>query len=736
MQGIYPLLGIARQGQWPYLCAPKRQNNNISMQTSQHPLARLPRPCLAGIIALGALLTSLPSRAITDDTDGEYGTDSTGLITSTLESVVVSANRNETTRRMAPTLVGIIDDKVFDITNSVSLSQGLNFQSGVRTENNCQNCGFQQVRINGLDGPYTQILIDSRPIFSALAGVYGLEQIPANMIERVEVSRGGGSALFGSSAIAGTINIITKEPRENFASASHTVSGLGGADALDNVTTMNASLVTRDGRAGLYVFGQNRQRGGYDADGDGFTELSTIKGQTIGLRSYIRLPRYHRLRLEYHHIQEYRRGGDHLERPPHEAAVAEQTEHAINTGSLAYDWYSYDGKHSVSAYASLQHIQRQSYYGGGYDPNAYGTTGDLTWMAGAQYNYNFAKCLFMPARLTAGVEYNHDALADNMLGYNRVIEQTTGIASAFLQNEWKTDTWGILVGGRLDKHNLISHVIFSPRVTLRYNPTRNINLRACWSKGFRAPQAFDEDLHVANVGGTVSMIHLAEGLREEKSHSFNLSADMYGQWGRWQANLMVEGFCTLLSDAFALRQIGLVDDILMNERYNEDGARVYGLNLEARASWSNKLQFQLGMTLQRSLYTHARQWSDDPSVAPERRIFRTPDAYGFFTLQYTPTHHLSLSLSGVYTGSMLVEHRAGYIDSDRTERTPRYMDTGFKASYDFHLPGGVELQLNAGVQNIFNAYQKTFDQGPDRDSGYIFGPATPRTWFTGLKVNI
>ena len=91
-------------------------------------------------------------------------------------------------------------------------AQGLNFQPGVRVETNCQNCGFQQVRINGLDGPYTQILIDSRPIFSALSGVYGLEQIPANMIERVEVMRGGGSALFGSSAIAGTINIITRSP--------------------------------------------------------------------------------------------------------------------------------------------------------------------------------------------------------------------------------------------------------------------------------------------------------------------------------------------------------------------------------------------------------------------------------------------------------------------------------------------------------------------------------------------
>lgn len=126
-----------------------------------------------------------------------------------LDGVVVSANRSVTKRRLAPTLVNVVDMKMFENTNSPTLSQGLNFQPGVRVETNCQNCGFQQVRINGLDGPYTQILIDSRPIFSALSGVYGLEQIPANMIERVEVMRGGGSALFGSSAIAGTINIIT-----------------------------------------------------------------------------------------------------------------------------------------------------------------------------------------------------------------------------------------------------------------------------------------------------------------------------------------------------------------------------------------------------------------------------------------------------------------------------------------------------------------------------------------------
>ena len=113
-----------------------------------------------------------------------------------IDEVVVSANRNETARRLAPNLVSVVGSKVFDITQSTCLAQGLNFQPGVRTEDNCQNCGFTQVRINGLDGHYSQILVDSRPVFSSLTGVYGLEQIPANMIDRVEVVRGGGSALF------------------------------------------------------------------------------------------------------------------------------------------------------------------------------------------------------------------------------------------------------------------------------------------------------------------------------------------------------------------------------------------------------------------------------------------------------------------------------------------------------------------------------------------------------------
>lgn len=114
-----------------------------------------------------------------------------------MDDVVVSASRSASLRREAPALVSVLGTDLFEKTNSVCLAQGLSFQPGVRTEDDCQNCGFTQVRINGLDGHYSQILIDSHPVFSALTGVYGLEQIPASMIERVEVLRGGGSALSG-----------------------------------------------------------------------------------------------------------------------------------------------------------------------------------------------------------------------------------------------------------------------------------------------------------------------------------------------------------------------------------------------------------------------------------------------------------------------------------------------------------------------------------------------------------
>ena len=654
-----------------------------------------------------------------------------------LEGVVVSANRSETSRRLAPTLVNVLDGKMFQTTNAVNLAQGLNFQPGVRVETNCQNCGFQQVRINGLDGPYTQILIDSRPIFSALSGVYGLEQIPANMIEQVEVMRGGGSALFGSSAIAGTINIITKEPLRNSGELTHTLTAIGGSSALDNNTTLNASLVTENGKAGLYIFGQNRHRSGYDYDGDGFTELPKLKNQTAGFRSFLKTGIYSKLTFEYHHMGEYRRGGNLLSRPPHEADIAEQLEHAIDGGGLKFDLFSSDYKQKLSVFTSAQYTDRDSYYGTDRDPNAYGKTTDLTFMAGAQYNYSFDKLLFMPSDLTAGLEYNFDHLKDDMIGYNRHTNQRVHIESAFLQNEWKTNRWSFLVGGRLDKHNMMNHLIFSPRANIRFNPTEDINIRASYSSGFRAPQAFDEDMHISAVGGEVALIRRAEDLKEERSQSISTSVDFYHRFKNGiQVNFLVEGFYTNLNDVFVLKDIGKDEQgNLIKERQNGPGARVMGLTLEGKSVLNAWLSLQAGATFQRSRYQAPFRWSQDEQVPPVQKMFRTPDTYGYFTATLTPLKRFTASLSGTYTGSMLVQHLAGYIPLDQAIETPDFFDMNIKLSYDFRIYEALTLQVSAGIQNIFQAYQSDFDQGKNRDSAYIYGPATPRSFFAGAKIS-
>ena len=216
----------------------------------------------------------------------------------------------------------MVTPKLFEQTNSHTLSQGLAFQPGVRVETDCQNCGYSQVRINGLDGKYTQILIDSRPSF--LSGRCVWVGTDSRQHDRACGSvRGGGSALFGSSAIAGTVNIITKEPIRNSGSFSHTISNFDGSGSFDNNTTLNLSLVSSDSKMGAYVYGQSRHRSAWDSNGDGFSELPKLKNQTVGLNAYYRTSAYSKLSLEYHHMEEFRRGGSGFSLPPHIAEDAD-----------------------------------------------------------------------------------------------------------------------------------------------------------------------------------------------------------------------------------------------------------------------------------------------------------------------------------------------------------------------------------------------------------------------------
>ncbi|MBQ5395445.1 MAG: TonB-dependent receptor, partial [Alistipes sp.] len=597
-----------------------------------------------------------------------------------MDEVVVSATRNETNKKSTATIVNVASAKLFENTASSNLAESMKFQPGLRVENTCGNCGAVQLRINGLDGQYSQILLDSNPIFSSLAGVYGLEQLPVAMIERVEVIRGGGSALFGSNAIGGVVNIITKEPLRNTLTLSHTSNVLESGDAEFN-TSLNGSFVSDDNRAGVYLFGMVKDRDAYDRNGDGFTDITRMQSETIGFRGYYKTSMQSKLTAEYHHIKEHRRGGDNIDEPPHMAEIAEQVDHKIDGGSLRWNYFAPNSRHLFDIHASMQAISRDSYYGTGKDPNAYGETKDLTVVAGAQYSYIFDKCLFMPAQFTAGFEYTYNDLDDHSIGFNRKIKQTVQTAGVFLQNEWRSDKLNFVIGGRLDKHNMMERVIFSPRANLRYSPHEDIGLRVSYSSGYRAPQAFDEDLHIDAVNNQSSIIELDPNLRPEYSHSFSASADLYHNFGRLQANLLLEGFYTILDDVFALAKTGENEaGYIIQTRYNAAGAKVRGLNTEIKIGIPDVFDVQAGYTFQRSRYDEPEVWSN--TVEGERRMFRTPDHYAYFTATANITRQFMASLFGNYTGRMLVQHNAGYIEADRTELTPSFWDMGVKLSYN------------------------------------------------------
>lgn len=650
-----------------------------------------------------------------------------------IDEVVVTGSRNETKKLESASIVNVISPKLFERTGSNTPAEVLNFQSGLRVEYNCSNCGVPQLRINGLEGQYSQILLDSRPIFSSLAAVYGLEQLPAGMIERIEVIRGGGSALFGSNAIGGVVNIITKEPLRNSATLSNLTSIYGGSK-VDTNTTLNASLVSDDHRTGLYLFGMIRDRDSYDRNDDGFSELPKLGSETIGARIFHKLNASSRLTAEYHHIREFRRGGDMMERPPHEANIAEQLRHSINGGGLKYDYMSEDYRHRLSVYTSLQNIARESYFGTHQNLDAYGDTKDFTFVGGAQYTLSFDRLLFMPSQLTLGSEYTHNKLNDKMLGYNRTIEQLSTCYGGYAQNEWKNKQWSLLVGARVDKHNMMKNAVFSPRANVRYSPSDKIGLRVSYSSGYRAPQAYEEDLHVEAVGGKVAIISVDPNLRPEYSKSVSGSVDLYQNFGSVELNLLAEGFYTHLTDVFTLIDNGIDEQgNTLFERRNASGATVKGVNLELKAGFTRKLILDAGFTFQNSRYKEPLAWSDDVTMIPQRKMFRSPDRYGYATLNYSPVAPLSLSANVNYTGSMLVQHESGYIEKDSQTITPQFWDAGIRAAYNFKISKQLSAEVSCGVKNIFDSFQHDLDIGADKDAGYIYGPSMPRNYFVGIK---
>lgn len=680
-----------------------------------------------------------------------------------LNEVVVTAGRTSQKRTEAPVIVNTISTKMLETTQSVVLGEGLNYCTGLRYENDCQNCGFSQIRMNGMEGPYSQILINSRPIFSGLAGVYGLELIPANMLERIEVVRGGGSVLYGSNAIAGTINLILKDPKTNSFEAGFNTSligtGISGSNgpAADYNATMNATLVTEDHKTGISVFGNMRDRKMFDANDDSFSEIAPMKNTVIGTRIFHRPGYRNKISLDFFNIREQRKGGNKQDYPDHERDISESVKHDMVTGALTYEQYLRESD-LLTVFASGQYLDRDSYYGANQSLSDYGNTKDKTFNIGAQYKASVNDI----STLIGGVEHTGSHLTDKKLGYpeykvnddgeietthvpNRIVsDQSLSTTGAFAQYEIKVGKAKFLAGARIEHYSINdkqtdsdkSGTVLVPRASVMYDLTDYLQTRLGFSRGYRAPQIFDEDLHIETSGSRQVINKNDPDLKQENSSSFTLSFDFNKKLGGINTNILIEGFYNKLHNPFR-NEIGEPDEngtVIYTRINSKDGASVQGLNLELKVMPSDKLSVSAGFTIQSSKYKTAEE------TFGEKNFFRTPDTYGFFTVDWEFARNFGVSATGNYTGRMLVPYFGVDLpegearDAGELRKSKTFFDAGLKFHYDMRITGGVTVEWFAGMKNIFNSYQKDFDKGIDRDPSYIYGPSLPRTVFLGFKI--
>jgi len=637
-----------------------------------------------------------------------------------LEDMVVTGTRTEKKLSEVPVRTELIKRVEIEEVAARTLADACEFTPGVRVENNCQNCNFSQLRLLGLEGPYSQILIDGQPMVSSLAAVYGIEHIPARMIDRIEIVKGGGSALYGPGAVAGIVNVISRDPVQSGGEADATYGNLDGEDEVS--LSAVGDIVTTNGMTRVSVMGQYDKRNPYDRDGDGYTELGRLDLLSGGFRLRQFVSDKADLTFDYNHLYEDRRGGNNLDRPECMADIAESIQTTRDAGRMSWT-HAPSEKFDYRVTGAFALTDRDSYYGAGMDPNAYGHTDNPLYLGDSQLNHYLGH-----HTVTWGLQYSFEGLEDEQPAYDRFVDDQYTDLGFYVQDDWKIiEPVSLVVGGRLDKHSEIDDPIFSPRVALKWTPISALTARASYASGFRAPQVFDEDLHITQVGGEGQVIRNDPDLKEESSQSVTLGAEWTPRIGPGFGLVEVTGFYTKLEDSFFVDE---QDDPTTPEqefvRINRGGAEVYGAELNLGYKIGDKFEYRIGWVHQKSQY-------DDPDDQfGSKDFWRTPDDYGVMKISWRDPKLFDVFVGAIYTGEMSVPHYAGFIPDDRLESTSSFLTWDASISKAFPVFGN-ELTATVGCKNLTDEYQDDLDQGPDRDAGYVYGPRYPRTFYVSAK---
>ncbi|ADX68551.1 MULTISPECIES: TonB-dependent receptor plug domain-containing protein [Weeksella] len=598
-----------------------------------------------------------------------------------LDEVVITGTMKPMKKSDSPVPIEIYTPAFFKKNPTPSLFDAVQLINGVQPQLNCNVCNTGDIHINGMEGPYTMVLIDGMPIVSSLSTVYGLSGIPNSLVDRIEVVKGPASSLYGTEAMGGIINVITKNP-----STAPTLS----LDAFTTTwleTNIDGGFKANIGKKAHSLLGFNYFKFGERKDNnhDGFTDVTLQDRISVFNKWTLQRPENKTASLALRYLYEDRWGGEtNWKRKLHRGGEEVYGESIMTNRVEAIGMYQWPTKEKIFSQFSYNWHQQNSFYGPeSYQAKQQVVFGQTYWdktinqhslLLGASYKYTY----YDDDTRGTGWYDEHDNLLKNN-------PNKTPIFGIFIQDEWTLNPENkLLLGYRYD-YDQTHKSIHSPRVAYKFSPNPHHTLRASFGTGFRVVNVFTED-HRALTGARTVVFE--NELKPEKSYNGNLNYVF-----KLPTNFAGLNFdLTAFYSYFTNKIIADTDTDQTKIIYdNLDGHAIsQGISLNVEAAFEFPLKLMLGGTYmdvfakeegEKEVQYHAPKWS------------------GNFLASYTFRKGFSVDFTGVFNGPM----RLPRVENDYR---PEYSPSTLIANLQITKKMASGLEIYFGAKNLFNVLPK------------------------------
>lgn len=624
-----------------------------------------------------------------------------------LEALTVTGTMKSATVAESPVKVNVVPRAVLQRNATNNLVEAVQFVNGIYNQVDCGVCYTNSLRINGMEGPYTAVLIDGMPLMSSLASVYGLNGINPALIEQIEIIKGPSSTLYGSEAMAGVINVITKDPR--FAPRL-AVDAWGTSDAEGN---LDFAASTRPGDVSGFLSGNVAYNSRFvDGNGDGFSDFPLNRRGVVFGKIDVSPAGERRASLTAKYLYEDRFGGVEGWTRKHRGSDQVYGE-SIHTNRVeilgaylprwsneirlegSYSWHDQDSWYGDSPYAASQHI----------------AFGNALW--GPMYGRH---------DLLVGASVRYQTYDDNTPATTEVDRRL--IPGLFAQDELRFANGVTVLGGVRADHHEEHGVIASPRVAFKWDAFEHTSFRINAGTGFRVVNLFTED-HAALTGAREVLI--VSQLEPERSRSVTLNVNQVVEFGPNPMMIDVDLFHTRFSNKIVPDYDVDPNQIVYDNLDGHAISRGVGLTLNQNVDFDRFL-YSVGVTVQDVYTVEAEQLADE---------FFAPNVRGVLSATYNAR---SVPLRFDYTGSITGPMRLPAYEAPftRAERSPTYAIHNVQGSW--RIEGGAEFYLS--VKNLSDYVQPSalIDPanpfGDDFDTAYVYGPLRGRHLMLGLRYGV